>query len=177
MLNSNNSNNSKLYKTTFENGDVHFGRVASYKNYSPQVYLSDKLSTIKSNLKNPNRNNMTTDFELRVQEEYDTVKCEIIFEGLTLECCNKKDSLIYNSKKCINMRKSTINKTGSPKPRTIKKVYIKKLVNPKTDETFYYVDWSWAKSNPYFSKHILPDDSHPLYSNFKKLTIDNIIIV
>ena len=171
------SDYSKLYKTTFENGDVHFGRVVSSKKYSAKTYLSDQISKIKSNRKNPNRLNRITEFELRVEREIETVQCEIIFEGLTAECCQKKDSLIYNSKQCINYRTSVMNKKRETQFRTIKKVYIKKLVNPNTKETFHYVDWSWAKSHPYFSKHISIDDSHPLYSNFKKLTIDNIKIL
>lgn len=171
------SDSSKIYKTTFKNGDVHFGRVVSSKRYSPKIYLSDQISKIKSNRKNPNRVNMTTEFELRVEKEIDTVKCEIVFEGLTAECCEKKDSLIYNSKQCINYRKSVMNRKKVSNPRNIKKIHIKKLVNPKTNETFHYVDWSWAKSHPYFSKHISIDESHPLYPNFKKLSIEGINII
>jgi len=171
------SDYSKIYKTTFENGDVHFGRVVSSKKYSPKIYLNDQISKIKSNSKNPNRINRTTEFELRVQREIDTVKCEIVFEGLTTECCQKKDSLIYNSKQCINYRLSVMNKKRVSEVISIKKVYIKKLVNPNTKETFHYIDWSWAKSHPYFSKHISIDDSHPLYPNFKKLTVNNIKII
>tara|TARA_B100001287_G_scaffold156285_2_gene131486 strand:- start:334 stop:861 length:528 start_codon:yes stop_codon:yes gene_type:complete len=171
------SDYSKIYKTTFKNGDVHFGRVVSSKKYSPKIYLNDQISKVKSNSKNPNRINMTTEFELRVQREIDTVKCEIVFEGLTAECCQKKDSLIYNSKQCINYRKSVMNKKRVDVPRTIKKDYVKKLINPTTKEIFYYVDWSWAKSHPYFSKHISIDKSHPLHPNFKKLTIENIKIL
>ena len=100
---------SKLYKTTFINGDIHFGRVASYKKYAPLTYLRDKLSVIKSNAKNPNRTNMTTEFELRVQKEFETVKCEIIYEGLTKDCCDKKDEFILKTSKCLNEKKSTIN--------------------------------------------------------------------
>jgi len=69
-----------------------------------------------------------------------------------------------------------MNKKRVDAPRTIKKDYVKKLINPNTKETFYYVDWSWAKSHPYFSKHISIDKSHPLHPNFKKLTVENIKI-
>ena len=167
--------NSKLYKTTFKNGDVHYGRVASHKSWSAKNYLKDKLSAIKHNSKTPNRINMITSFELRVQKEWDRVKCEIIYEGLTLDCCKKKDELISKTPKCLNERVSTINKMDT-KPRIIKKEYVKKLVSPKTNETFYYVDWVWAKSHPYFSKHIVSHQSHPIYKNFKKLSLNNIII-
>jgi len=174
-MDSYNDTNSKLYKTTFENGDVHYGRVISYKNYSPKTYLKDKLSAIKSNAKNPKRKNRTTEFELRVRDEFSTVKCEIIYEGLTLECCKKQDELIVKSSNCINKKNSSINKREE-KPKTIKKEHVKKLTNPKTKESFFYVEWEWAKSNPYFSQHIDENTSHPLNRNFKKLTLSNIIV-
>ena len=168
--------NSKLYKTTFKNGDVHYGRVASHKSWTAKNYLKDKLSAIKHNSKTPNRVNMITSFELRVQKEWDTVECEIVFEGPTQECVAKKDELIRLSKRCLNERVSfTVVKTSKPKP--IKKEYIKKLSNPKTKECFYYVDWSWAKTHPYFSKHIDLNTSHPIYNNFKKLTLAKIIVI
>jgi hypothetical protein len=166
---------SKLYKTTFINGDVHFGRVASYKKYTPLTYLRDKLSTIKSNAKNPNRSNMTTEFELRVQKEFETVKCEIIYEGLTKDCCDKKDEFIIKTRKCLNEKKSTINIMKN-KIHSIKKEYVKKLVSNNTGETIYYVMWPWVKNHPYFSKHVVEAQHHPTNMSFKKLSLQKIVI-
>lgn len=168
--------NSKIYKTTFMNGDVHYGRVVSHKKYSPKTYLMDKISSIKSNLKNPNRIGMITKFEKRVQLEIDTVMCEIIFEGTTLECVRKKDELIIKTKNCINEKKSSLcNKVN--KTYSIKKEYVKKLINPKSKETIYYVDLEWVKTKEELMKHVILKDSHPFNVNYKKLHLGKIILI
>lgn len=60
---------------------------------------------------------------------------------------------------------------------SIKKEYIKKLTNTKNGNVYYYVDWGWAKSHPFFSKYIVTDESHPNHKNYKKLNLEKINVI
>lgn len=62
------------------------------------------------------------------------------------------------------------------KIHSIKKEYVKKLVSHNTGETIYYVMWPWVKNHPYFSKHVVETQHHPINISFKKLSLQKIII-
>ena len=81
---------SRVYKVTFNNGDTHYGRVVSSKNYSAKTYLVEQSRKLKYNSNNPLRVNMTTEVEKRICNEFETTICEIVFEGPTSEAIKFK---------------------------------------------------------------------------------------
>lgn len=141
------STNSIVYKTTFEDGTTHYGRVNSDKRYSPKTYISNLLSAYKHNINNPLRINMITDFEKKIHSEQLTLKCEIVFSGTTIESMAAKDSFIKYDKNSMNSRVSSDN-TGKIAVEIIKipKAHSKQLASASGD-VVYYIDRSWAKRN------------------------------
>jgi len=142
---SNKKENSRLYKTTFEDGVVYFSRVCLSKGYSEKTFISNTISVYKSNKRNPLRKTMITEFEKRVFNEIGTLKCEIIFEGKTTEAMNLRDELIEKTLNCGNKNKS-INTEGRISKEIIKvKKEFSKIMKSSTGAVVSYVDREWAR--------------------------------
>ena len=165
---------SRIYKVTFENGTVHYGRVALSKGYSEKTYISNLLSGYKHNINNPLRVSMITEFEKRVVNEQSTLMCEIVFEGDTTESTKVKDGLIKNTKLCMNTRLSTINKSPKKQPLKVKKEYVKSLTNSNGEKlTYIDVDRVFVRK---LSSVVNFKKKHPIKPNYV-LSLKDIVII
>jgi hypothetical protein len=137
---------SKIYKTTFEDGTVYFSRLSSSKGYSGKTFISNMVSHYNSFTNNPLRKNLVTEFETRCYNEVDTVKCEIVFEGLTSEAMVMRDKLIKTTLNCGNTNSSSNNGQNGAKRELLRvsKEFSKSITN-SMGVVVSYVDRDWAK--------------------------------
>jgi len=136
---------SRLYKTMFVDGSVYFSRVCLSKGYSEKTFISNTVSVYKSNLRNPLRQTMITEFEKKVFNEIETLKCEIIFEGPTTKVMNLRDELISKTPNCGNTNKSKNNEGRISKEVVKVGMEFSKLVKSSTGVVVAYVDREWAR--------------------------------
>jgi len=158
-MNNTKKENSRLYKTTFEDGSVYFSRVALSKGYSAKTFITNTISVYKSNLKNPLRETMITVFEKKVFNEFSTLKSEIIFEGNTNEAMKLRDELIKITPNCGNSNKSKNNEGRIAKEVIKVAKEFSKVMKSSTGAVVSFVDKEWARkkgmweilnfSNPY----------------------------
>ena len=142
---SNKKENSRLYKVTFEDGTVYFSRVCLSKGYSEKTFISNTISVYNSNKRNPLRQTMITEFETRVFNEVETLKCEIVFEGLTDEAMKLRDELIEKTLNCGNSKKS-MNNEGRISKEIIKVgKEFSKIMKSSTGAVVSFVDREWAR--------------------------------
>lgn len=135
---------SRVYKLTFENGETYYGRVVLSKNYSAGTYLKDLAARPKLNALNPLRVNMTTEIEKRIEKELETIKSEIIFEGLTAEAIALKDKLTETDVNCLNIRTNVV--MGKIKAEAIKVgKEFSKVMKSKSGAVVSFVDREWAR--------------------------------
>ena len=156
--------NSRIYKVTFEDGMVHFGRVSLSKGYSEKTYITNLLSGFKHNINNPNRVNKITDFERKVVNESNTLVCEIVFEGEDKEAISVKDRMIRETKNCMNSRKSTEVKRGKNETLKVKKEFVKTLVNNKGEKLFFILIERVMKRK--LNEKVNFNVKHPIKSDF-----------
>ena len=137
---------SKIYKTTFEDGTVYFSRLSSSKGYSGKTFISNMVSHYNSFTNNPLRKNLVTEFETRCYNEVATVKCEIVFEGLTSEAMVMRDKLIKTTFNCGNTNSSSNNGQNGAKRELLRvsKEFSKSITN-SMGVVVSYVDRDWAK--------------------------------
>jgi hypothetical protein len=137
---------SKIYKTTFEDGTVYFSRLSSSKGYSGKTFISNMVSHYNSFTNNPLRKNLVTEFETRCYNEVATVKCEIVFEGLTSEAMVMRDKLIKTTLNCGNTNSSSNNGQNGAKRELLRvsKEFSKSITN-SMGVVVSYVDRDWAK--------------------------------
>ena len=136
---------SRLYKTIFVDGSVYFSRVCLTKGYSEKTFISNTISVYKSNLRNPLRKTMITEFEKRVFNELETLKCEIVFEGLTTEAMSLRDELISKTPNCGNTNKSKNNEGRISKEIIKVGKEFSKVMKSKSGKVVSYVDREWAR--------------------------------
>ena len=135
---------SRVYKLTFSNGDTYYGRVTLSKNYSASTYLKDMANRPKLNAKNPLRVNMTTVIEKRVSKELETIKSEIIFEGLTPEAIKFKDNLTETDSNCLNLRTNVVMGEKMAEAINVGREF-SKVLKSSSGDVINYVDSLWAK--------------------------------
>ncbi len=158
---------SYVYRTEFLDGLVHFGRVNASKNYSPKNYLSNLVSSVKHNSKNPLRGTMITDFEYKVFEELETVKCDIVFIGSTDDARIYRDTMVKKAGiDCMNRRKSGKDSLGIDNIVKVAKEFTKVLKS--ATETIYFIEPKYGRSIGLAEK-IISNVKHPIYSDYLKL--------
>ena len=141
---------SRLYKVTFVDGTVYFSRVCLSKGYSVKTFISNTISVYNSNKRNPLRQTMITEFETRVFEEVTTLKCEIIFEGLTEEAMKMRDEFIKVTPNCGNSKMSLNNEGRISKEIIRVGKEFSKIVKNSTGDIVSFVDSEWAKRKGYW---------------------------
>ena len=141
---------SRLYKVTFEDGTVYFSRVCLSKGYSVKTFISNLISGYNSNKRNPLRQTMITEFETRVFEEVTTLKCEIIFEGLTEEAMKLRDELIKVTPNCGNSKMSLNNEGRISKEIIRVGKEFSKILKSSTGDIVSFVDSEWARQKGYW---------------------------
>jgi|LakMenEpi03Aug12_release.lakeMendotaPanAssembly.Ray.scaffolds.fasta_scaffold915608_2 hypothetical protein len=158
---------SYVYRTEFIDGSIHFGRVNASKHYSPKGYISNAVSAVKHNSKNPLRACMTTEFEYKVVEEFDTLKCEIVFVGSSDEARTYRDKMVKETSVfCMNRRKSGDDSLGIDNIVRVAKEFTKVLKS--ATETFYFIEPKYGRSIGLAEK-IISNVKHPIYSDYLKL--------
>ena len=141
---------SRLYKVTFVDGTVYFSRVCLSKGYSVKTFISNMISVYNSNKRNPLRQTMITEFETRVFEEVTTLKCEIIFEGLTEEAMKLRDELIKVTPNCGNSKMSLNNEGRMAKEIIRVGKEFSKILKSSTGDIVSFVDSEWARQKGYW---------------------------
>jgi len=168
------SENSRVYKVTFKDGNVHYGRVCLSKGYSEKTYITNLLSGYKHNINNPKRVGRITKFEKRVVAESNTLKCEIVFEGNTQESLKFKDEQIKMEAVCMNKRKSNVHRSPVKVEFKVKKEYVKTLTNAKGEKLFYINrDRVFSMG---FNKDVDFKQTHPLKPNFVRSLRDVTVV-
>jgi hypothetical protein len=159
---------SRVYKVTFNNGDTHYGRVVSSKNYSAKTYLVEQSRKLKYNTNNPLRMNMTTEVEKRICNEYETTICEIVFEGLTSEAIKFKDEVSKNDSNSLNMKTNVL----MGERRDMLKVPMKysKVIKSVGGETITYINNGYAKLHK-LVKFLDETKRHPLDGTFARVLV------
>ena len=158
---------SYVYRTEFLDGSIHFGRINASKHYNPKNYISNILSTVKHNGSNPLRVSMTTEFEYKVVEEFESVKCEIVFAGPTDEARIYRDNMVKQTGLvCMNKRKSGNDSLGIDNIVKVAKEFTKVLKS--ATETFYFIEPKYGRSIGLAEK-IISNVKHPIYSDYLKL--------
>jgi hypothetical protein len=162
---------SNLYKTTFEDGSVHYGRINASKNYSPKTYISDWYSHWKHNTNNPLRQSMITDFEKKVAAERATLKCEIVFFGSTEDCRKMRDKLIRETNKCMNSKSSLTDTMGRMAKSIIqiKKEYVKTITSAVDGTKIYFIDMEYGFRRA-LKDNMITNKKHPLNPNFVQIS-------
>jgi hypothetical protein len=88
---------------------------------------------------------MITEFETRVFNEVETLKCEIVFEGLTDDAMKLRDELIEKTLNCGNSKKS-MNNEGRISKEIIKVgKEFSKIMKSSTGAVVSFVDREWAR--------------------------------
>lgn len=158
---------SYVYKTQFLDGSIHYGRVNASKHYSPKGYIANALSAVKHNANNPLRVCMTTEFEYKVEEEFETLKCEIVFSGPTDEARIYRDKMVKEAGVfSMNRRSSGDDSLGLDNIVRVAKEFTKVLKS--ATETFYFIEPKYGRSVGLGEK-IISNVKHPIYSNYLKL--------
>jgi hypothetical protein len=166
---------SYIYKTTFEDGTTHFGRINASKGYSPKTYINDWYSHWKHNIHNPKRFSMITEFERRVAAERATLKCEIVFFGTTEECRVEKDRLVRTTDKCMNTKSSltdTLGKIGKATTVRLKADKVKTITSTADGSKMYFIDREYGYLRGL--KDNMIGKKHPLNPNFIQIVGLNI---
>lgn len=159
---------SYVYRTEFVDGLIHFGRVNASKGYSPKNYISNALSAVKHNSNNPLRSTMTTEFERKVFEERDTLKCEIVFAGPTDEAKKFRNTEVTKlGNSCLNARKAGSDSLGIDNIVRIAKEFSKSLKSAN-DEILYFINPQYGRKIGLGDK-IISNIKHPIYPEFLKL--------
>lgn len=161
---------SYLYKTTFTDGLVHYGRVNASKGYSNKTYISNLISGYKHNSNNPLRYTMITDFEKKVFTELSSLVCEIVFFGTTEECRKERDRLIKITNNCMNSKSSSIDTFGklSKEIVQIKKEYVKTIVSAVDGTRMFFIDKEYGFRRA-LTDNMVTSKKHPLNSNFVQI--------
>lgn len=158
---------SYVYCTQFADGTIHFGRVNASKNYSPKNYLGNAVSAVKHNANNPLRATMTTEFEYKVANELDSVKCEIVFAGPTDEAKKFRNAEVARlGNQCMNARKAGSDSLGMDNIVKIAKEFSKALKS--ANEILYFIDPRYGRSIGLADK-IIANVKHPMYPEYVKL--------
>ena len=158
---------SYVYRTEFEDGSIHFGRVNASKHYTPKSYIGNAVSAVKHNVNNPLRVCMTTEFEYKVANELDTLKCEIVFAGPTDEAKKfRNEEVARLGIMCMNARSAGSDSLGIDNIVTISKEFSKALKS--ANEILYFIDPRYGRSIGLADK-MISNVKHPLYPNFIKL--------
>jgi hypothetical protein len=162
---------SKIYKTTFEDGTVYFSRLSSSKGYSGKTFIGNMVSHYNSFTKNPLRKNLVTEFETRCYNEVDTVKCEIVFEGLTSEAMVMRDKLIKTTPNCGNIKLSSNNGQNGVTRELLKvnKEFSKSLTS-KLGVVVNYIDREWAKQKGLW-EFLNFSSVHPINPKFVEILV------
>lgn len=158
---------SYLYKTTFTDGSVHYGRVNASKGYTAKTYISNLLSGYKHNIHNPLRQSMITEFERKVNSERSTLKCERVFFGTTSECRTERDKLVKVTDRCMNTRQSLSDTTGkiskTPTLR-LRGECVKTITSTVDGSKMYFVEREYGYLRGL--KDNMIGKKHPLNPNF-----------
>ena len=156
-----------LYKTTFEDGSVHYGRVNASKGYSDKTYISNLLSGFKHNSSNPLRQSMITEFERKVVIEQSSLVCERIFFGTTDECRVERDRLVSITNMCMNVRPSLTDTLGKLTKQVvqIKKEYVKTITSAVDGTKINFIDMEYGFRRA-LKENMITNKKHPLNANF-----------
>lgn len=166
---------SYLYKTTFTDGSVHFGRVNASKGYSAKTYITNILSGFKHNIHNPLRQSMITEFERKVNSEKSSLKCERIFFGTTEECRAERDILVKRTHNCMNVRSSlsdTYGKMGKVPTIQLKADKVKTITSTADGSKMYFIETQYGYLRGL--KDNMIGKKHPLNPNFIQIVGFNI---
>jgi hypothetical protein len=160
---------SYLYKTTFEDGFVHYGRVNASKGYSNKTYISNLISGYKHNSNNPLRYTMITDFESKVFTETQSLNCEIVFFGTTEDCRKERDRLISITNNCMNSKASSIDTIGKIKKQIvqIKAEYVK-ILSAIDGTKMYFINMEYGFRRA-LRENMVTYKKHPLNPNFVQI--------
>jgi hypothetical protein len=110
---------------------------------------------------------MTTEFEYKVVEEFESVKCEIVFAGPTDEARIYRDNMVKQTGLiCMNKRKSGNDSLGIDNIVKVAKEFTKVLKS--ATETFYFIEPKYGRSIGLAEK-IISNVKHPIYSDYLKL--------
>ena len=165
----NNQNN--IFKTTFIDGTTHFFRVPTSRNKTAKSYIDYQYSTYKHNISNPNRSSNITEFETKVAQELNTLKCELVFSGTLEECKIERDRLVKVTNKCMNYKVSSNDSTGRMGSKIlvqIKKEYVKTLsAIDGTKLTFINMEYGFRRA---LKDNMITSKKHPLNPNFVQIT-------
>lgn len=159
-----------IFKTTFTDGTTHFFRVPSSRNKTPKSYIAYQYSTYKHNVSNPNRSSNVTEFETRVAQELNTLKCELVFSGTEQQCKVERDRLIKVTDKCMNFKSSSNDSTGRMGSKLlvqIKSEYVKTL--SAIDGTkLYFINMEYGFRRA-LKENMVTYKKHPLNPNFVQI--------
>ena len=159
---------SRLYKTIFADGTIYFSRVCLTKGYSEKTFISNTISVYKSNLRNPKRQTMITEFEKRVFNELNSLKCEIVYEGPTTEAMKLRDELILKTPNCGNSNKSKNNEGRIAKDVIKVAKTLSKVINNGSGQIISYVDREWARKKGLW-EFINFSNEYPLNTQFVEI--------
>lgn len=164
-----------IFKTTFSDGTTHFFRVPAARNKTPKSYIAYQYSTYKHNISNPSRSHNVTEFETRVAQELNTLKCELVFTGSVEECKAERDRLVRITPNCMNFKASindTTGKMGKVTTLQLKAEKVKTITSTVDGSKMFFIEREYGHLRGLGESMI--GKKHPLYPNYIQIVGYNI---
>jgi hypothetical protein len=151
-----------LFKVSFENGETYYG-VSKVK--TAESFIKTNIGFAKFHLENPQIHTIVYFEELLLSTKFN---CEMVASGTDEEMAVLKDTMVFEDRACMNMRKHLANKKKAEKEVIrISKEYIKILKGSKGDLTFIDKTFGLRRG---LSDKMKFNTTHPIKPSFCLIT-------